>query len=51
MAVFLRHLELGKDSSEYQDDMEFAKRMVEGCAGLPLALSMAAGYLRIDPNG
>jgi NB-ARC domain len=50
-AIFLRHLQLQQDSREFQDNMEFARSIIEDCAGLPLALAMAAGYLSRDPSG
>jgi WD40 repeat protein len=49
--IFLRHLQLQRDSSEYLDNIEFAQAIVEDCAGLPLALAMAAGYLRRETRG
>jgi NB-ARC domain len=49
--MFLTHLQLRQDSSEYMYNMEFAQTIMEECAGLPLSLAMAAGYLRRDPNG
>jgi WD40 repeat protein len=49
--LFLSHLQLQQDSREYQDNMELAQTIIEDCAGLPLALAMAAGYLRRDPSG
>jgi hypothetical protein len=48
---FLSHLQLQHDSSEYQDKMELADQIIEGCAGPPFALAMAAGYVRLDPCG
>jgi NB-ARC domain len=50
-AIFLKHLQLQPDSREYLDKIDLAARIVGRCAGLPLALAMAAGYLRRDPNG
>jgi hypothetical protein len=44
-------LDLHQDIREFQDDIEFAHTIIEDCAGLPLALAMAAGYLRRDKNG
>jgi hypothetical protein len=49
--IFLSHLQLRQYSNEYQDNMEFAETIMHDCTGLPLALAMAAGYLRRDPNG
>jgi WD40 repeat protein len=50
-AVFLSHLQLQPFSRGYLDNRESAQHILKGCAGLPLALAIAAGYLRRDPNG
>jgi hypothetical protein len=44
-------LQLQQDSSVYQENTKFAQTIIEGLAGLPLALSMAAGYLTRDRRG
>jgi WD40 repeat protein len=48
--LFLRHLQLRQDCREYQGNMELTDQILGGCAGLPLALSMAASHLRQDPK-
>jgi hypothetical protein len=49
--IFLRQLQLQQDSSVYQENTKFAQKIIEGLAGLPLALSMAAGYPIRDRRG
>jgi hypothetical protein len=39
----MSHLQLQQDSSEHLDEMELADQIIEGCAGPPLALAVAAG--------
>jgi hypothetical protein len=43
-------IQLG-ESEGFEGNGEWAKTILEGCAGLPLALSMAAAYLRKDRTG
>jgi hypothetical protein len=40
-----------RESEGFTRNEKWAKTILEGCAGLPLALSMAAAYLRKDPDG
>jgi hypothetical protein len=40
-----------REAAEFTSHSEWAKTILDGCAGLPLALSMAAAYLGKDPKG
>jgi hypothetical protein len=42
---------MAEDSDAYKSNMSSVAHILKICAGLPLALAMAAAILRNDPNG
>jgi NB-ARC domain len=48
-AIFLCHMT--EDSEAYKSNISSIVQILKGCAGLPLALAVAAALMQNDPNG
>jgi hypothetical protein len=50
IAIVLCHLGMAEDSDAYKSNMSSFAHILKGCAGLPLALAIAAAFLQKDLN-